>query len=170
MERRSRRLRPWRPNWLAFPRAACWPIATRSIANGAKACRMACSGKAWQVFQSSNQRPRPARHDLPAALAAMEVLIPEERGHDMTTTYLDLILRGARAYPARIAVTAGSENLSFAQVDTLSSQLAHALMAYGIQPGARVALLLNNGIRSVPVDFACVKAGIIRVPLNSRLS
>jgi fatty-acyl-CoA synthase len=33
-----------------------------------------------------------------------------------------------------------------------------------------VALLLNNGLHSVPLDFACVKAGINRVPLNSRLS
>src|SRR5690606_19884022 len=44
------------------------------------------------------------------------------------------------------------------------------LMAYGAQPGTRIALLVNNGIHSVPVDFACVKAGINRVPLNSRLS
>lgn len=88
----------------------------------------------------------------------------------MTTTYLDLIRRGAQAHPDRIAVTAGNEALTFSQVDTLSSQLAHALMACGVRPGARVALLVNNGIHSVPVDFACVKAGINRVPLNSRLS
>ncbi|HBP67646.1 MAG TPA: long-chain fatty acid--CoA ligase, partial [Alcanivorax sp.] len=31
-------------------------------------------------------------------------------------------------------------------------------------------LLLNNSLYSVPVDFACVKAGINRVPLNARLS
>lgn len=30
-------------------------------------------------------------------------------------------------------------------------------------------MLANNGIYSVPVDFACVKTGINRVPLNSRL-
>ena len=33
-----------------------------------------------------------------------------------------------------------------------------------------MALLLNNSLYSVPVDFACVKAGINRVPLNARLS
>ena len=88
----------------------------------------------------------------------------------MTTTYLDLILRGARAYPDRIAVKVGDEAFTFSQVDTLSSQLAQALMACGARPGARIALLVNNGIHSVPVDFACVKAGINRVPLNSRLS
>ena len=35
---------------------------------------------------------------------------------------------------------------------------------------SRVALLLNNGLLSVPVDFACVKANLNRVPLNARLS
>ena len=37
-------------------------------------------------------------------------------------------------------------------------------------PRARVGLLLNNSLLSVPVDFACVKANLNRVPLNARLS
>ncbi|HCR80549.1 MAG TPA: long-chain fatty acid--CoA ligase, partial [Alcanivorax sp.] len=53
---------------------------------------------------------------------------------------------------------------------TLSNQLAHSLMQRGVKRGDRVALLLNNSLYSVPVDFACVKAGINRVPLNARLS
>lgn len=36
--------------------------------------------------------------------------------------------------------------------------------------GARVGLLVDNGLWSIPVDFACLKAGTVRVPLNSRLS
>src|SRR5690606_36782721 len=34
----------------------------------------------------------------------------------------------------------------------------------------RVGLLLNNEIWSMPIDFACLKAGVARVPLNSRLA
>src|SRR5690625_1277784 len=88
----------------------------------------------------------------------------------MTTTYLELINRGARHYPDRTAIVFGEQTLSFADVDHLSSQLAHALHAHGAPQGSRVALLLNNGLYSVPVDFACVRAGINRVPLNARLS
>jgi len=88
----------------------------------------------------------------------------------MTTTYLELINRGARHYPDRTAIVFGERSLSFADVDGLSSRLANALRARGAERGSRVALLLNNGLYSVPVDFACVKAGINRIPLNARLS
>ena len=85
-------------------------------------------------------------------------------------TYLELIRRGALQHGPRTAIVFGDRSLSFAEVDRLSSQLAHALHAAGAVPHTRVALLLNNGLHSVPLDFACVKAGINRVPLNSRLS
>lgn len=88
----------------------------------------------------------------------------------MTTNYLELINRGARQYPERTAIVFQHESFTFRQVDHLSSRLAHAMHAQGLEQGTRVALLLNNGLYSVPVDFACVRAGINRVPLNSRLS
>ena len=33
-----------------------------------------------------------------------------------------------------------------------------------------IALLLDNGLHSLPCDFGCVKAGLVRTPLNGRLS
>lgn len=90
--------------------------------------------------------------------------------HARQPTYLELIRRGARQHADRVAVVFGEESLSFSQVDALSSQLAHALYSQGIKQNDRVALLLNNGLLSVPLDFACVKAGLNRVPLNARLS
>lgn len=84
--------------------------------------------------------------------------------------YLDLIRRGAMLHGPRTAVVFGAQSLSFDEVDCLSSQWAHALHAAGAGQGTRVALLLNNGLYSVPLDFACVKAGLNRVPLNARLS
>lgn len=82
----------------------------------------------------------------------------------------DLIARGARQHGSRTAVVFGDRSMTFTEVDELSSRLAHTFIALGIGRGARVALLVNNSLASVPVDFACVKAGINRVPLNSRLS
>lgn len=85
-------------------------------------------------------------------------------------TYLELIRRGAMQHGPRTAIIFGDQTLTFTEVDHLSSQLAHALHELGAAPHTRVALLLNNGLYSVPLDFACVKAGVNRVPLNSRLS
>lgn len=88
----------------------------------------------------------------------------------MPTTCLDLVNRGAKHYPDRTAIVYEDQSFTFKEVDQLSSQLAHALHAVGASQGDRVALLLNNGPCSVQLDFACVKAGLNRVPLNARLS
>jgi acyl-CoA synthetase (AMP-forming)/AMP-acid ligase II len=90
--------------------------------------------------------------------------------HAGQPTYIELIRRGARQHADRIALVFGEESLSFSEVDGLSSQLAHALYSQGIKQNDRVALLMNNGLLSVPLDFACAKAGLNRVPLNARLS
>ncbi len=88
----------------------------------------------------------------------------------MGPTYRDLIVRGANGHRGRIALTVGERAMTFGEVDDLSSRLANALLSLGVPPRARVGLLLNNGALSVPVDFACVKANLNRVPLNARLS
>lgn len=66
----------------------------------------------------------------------------------------DLIVRGARQHGPRTAVVFGDRSMTFTEVDELSSRLAHAFIALGIGRGARVALLVNNSLASVPVDFA----------------
>lgn len=91
----------------------------------------------------------------------------------MTGTYgtcLDLIERGACQNASRIAIQFEDQSLTFAQANAAANRMSHALGELGCVPGTRIALLLNNGLLSVPLDFACVKAGVNRVPLNSRLS
>ena len=79
----------------------------------------------------------------------------------------ELIRRGARRYRERPAILYGDETLSFAEADALSNRIANVLVGLGVE---RVGLLLGNGLHSIPVDFACAKAGIARVPLNPRLA
>ncbi|OKO85816.1 long-chain fatty acid--CoA ligase [Bradyrhizobium sp. NAS80.1] len=85
-------------------------------------------------------------------------------------TYLELIERGARQNADRIAVVFGDEQQTFAEVNARANQFAHAFASLGANPRTRVALLVNNSLPSIPLDFGCVKAGVNRVPLNSRLS
>jgi len=82
----------------------------------------------------------------------------------------ELIRRGAAFHGERTAILFGEEALSFRQVDLLSNRIAHALAGLGLGKGAHIAALLDNGVHSLPYDFGCVKAGLVRTPLNGRLS
>ncbi len=83
----------------------------------------------------------------------------------MTTA--ELIRRGARRFGQLPAVLHEDESLTFAEVDELANRMARVLLEQGVD---RVGLHLGNGLHSIPLDFACAKAGIARVPLNPRLS
>ncbi len=83
---------------------------------------------------------------------------------------VELIRRGARYFSERTAVLSEDKSLTFAEVGELSNRFAHVLASNGISRGSRLAILANNSIYSIPVDFACVKAGAARTPLNARLS
>jgi fatty-acyl-CoA synthase len=83
---------------------------------------------------------------------------------------VDLVRRGAARHATRTAVVSGDKSLTFAEVDAAANRMAHVLAGLGVAPGARVGLLVGNGIWSVPADFGCLKAGAARVPLNARLA
>ena len=83
---------------------------------------------------------------------------------------VELIRRGARYFPERTAILFEDKSLTFVGVNELSNRFAHVLARNGITRGSRLAILANNSIYSMPVDFGCVKAGAARTPLNARLS
>jgi acyl-CoA synthetase (AMP-forming)/AMP-acid ligase II len=82
-------------------------------------------------------------------------------------TTAELIRRGARQHGSRTAVVCGDASLTFAEVDELAQRIAGVFRRRGLK---RVGLLVDNRLESVPLDFGCVKAGVARVPLNSRLA
>jgi acyl-CoA synthetase (AMP-forming)/AMP-acid ligase II len=81
-----------------------------------------------------------------------------------------LIRRGALQHADRVAVRFGDEQLTFAQVNDTANRIAHHLLAGGVTKGTHVALLVGNGLWSIPMEFAAIKSGLVRVPLNARLS
>lgn len=87
----------------------------------------------------------------------------------MTLLATEMIAFGAARYGKRVAVRFGDDALTYQEVDALSGRMA-ATLADDIAPCAPVGLLTNNGLCSVPLDFACLKARLMRVPLNARLS
>lgn len=60
--------------------------------------------------------------------------------------------------------------LSYREAWELSNQLAHALIAKGLQKGDRVAYLSKNSMEYPVVFYGCSKAGVAPVPLNFRLA
>ena len=80
----------------------------------------------------------------------------------------DLIRRAGRQFGAAPALIDGERVVTFAEFDDLTDRLGHALLARGLREGDRVAVLMPNGIDGVVAYYALAKAGLVRVPLNTR--
>jgi long-chain acyl-CoA synthetase len=81
------------------------------------------------------------------------------------------ILPRARAlYPDRLAVWDGEKRLSFEELGRRVDALAGALKARGLKRGDRVGILDVNSYRYAEAYYACAQAGMILLPLNSRLA
>ncbi|MGZ5853294.1 MAG: AMP-binding protein, partial [Xanthobacteraceae bacterium] len=81
------------------------------------------------------------------------------------------IVERAAAYHAdRRAVAQGALHLTYREVTRRAVQLAGGMIAKGIRPGDRVAILSRNNFRYLEVNLACAYAGIILIPLNHRLA
>jgi acyl-CoA synthetase (AMP-forming)/AMP-acid ligase II len=78
----------------------------------------------------------------------------------------------ARATPDKAAIImAGSgETVTFAQLEARSNQGAHLLRGAGLQPGAVVALMLENDARYLEITCAAHRAGLYFVCLSTRLA
>jgi long-chain acyl-CoA synthetase len=76
----------------------------------------------------------------------------------------------ARATPGATAVIDGDRTLTFAALDERASRLANRLLARGLKPGERVAVLLGNRLEYPEIAAGIAKAGLVMVPLNPRLT
>ncbi len=84
---------------------------------------------------------------------------------------LDTLLANCAARHAhRLAAGDGTQRLTYAELDARISNLAQALLARGIAPGDRIALLLTDGAPFLITLLACGRIGAIAVLLNWRLA
>lgn len=80
----------------------------------------------------------------------------------------DLIHRAAQAYGDDAALVDAQRCMSFKEFDRATDRVGHGLLARGLKPGDRVAVLLSQSVESVVAYYALAKAGLVRVPLNAR--
>src|SRR4051794_13763704 len=78
----------------------------------------------------------------------------------------DGLERAAQRHGDRIAVRAGDDELTFAELDARSNAVAHHLVAAGVQPGDRVAMMLSNRPEFVTTVNGISKVGAAAVSLS----
>jgi len=81
---------------------------------------------------------------------------------------VDYLDKGASLGPDRPCLTTDGSSLSYAEVVDLSHRMAAALVARGVTPGGKVAILSAND----PIAFSCLfglsRAGAVWCPINPR--
>jgi acyl-CoA synthetase (AMP-forming)/AMP-acid ligase II len=81
-----------------------------------------------------------------------------------------LLERSLAAYAERVAVIDQDRSLTYGALDARSRKLANALLGLGAGPERPVAVFLGNDAHFVEIDTACMRAGITRVGIASRLA
>jgi amino acid adenylation domain-containing protein len=78
----------------------------------------------------------------------------------------ELFAARAAEAPGAIAVVCGDRRLTFGELDSASSRLAHHLRGRGVGRGALVGILLDRSVELLVAIFGVLKAGAAYVPLE----
>ena len=95
---------------------------------------------------------------------------------DTTSTIAQTVVQLMRQVERRPAAdtaveeAGGGRRLTIAQLAEDSNRLANALVGLGLARGDRVAYVAQNHLEYVVLEFALLKAGLVKVPLNPRFA
>ena len=81
-----------------------------------------------------------------------------------------ILERTGTLYPDRPAVIDGDRVIAYSELDERVNRLANAMLGTGLKPGDRVIDLQHNAHQYIEADLALSRAGLIRVPVNTRLT
>lgn len=80
----------------------------------------------------------------------------------------NLLRAEVESKPDNEALVSGRERWTWRDLDGASTNLARNLLSLGLKPGDRVASLMPNRAALIIHYLACMKAGLVSVPLNYR--
>ena len=84
----------------------------------------------------------------------------------MSLNLSSVLEHSARLVPDRVAITCGTQQITYAELNTRATRVAAGLASIGISPGDRVVLSCPN-VPWFPIAyFGILKAGAIVVPIN----
>ena len=69
--------------------------------------------------------------------------------------------------PGAVAVSLGSQVLTYAEIDERANRLARRLIGLGVKPEDPVMVLTERSVEMVTAILAIVKAGALYLPLHS---
>jgi len=84
-------------------------------------------------------------------------------------TVIAALERAVAAHPDRVLLDFSGALYTYADVDRLSTRLAHSLVSLGIQPGQTVVTMLDNNVDAVISWLAVNKLCAVSVPINTAL-
>ena len=85
-------------------------------------------------------------------------------------TIADVTRHHARTRPDRVAIHYEGQRVTFAELDRRASQVANGLLAEGVRPQRRIAVLAKNSPAFFELWFGATKADAVLVPVNFRLA
>lgn len=80
----------------------------------------------------------------------------------------DSLAQHARARPDHTALVDGKRSLTHAQLHNHVERLAHKLLSSGLQAGDILGLCLRDSLEHVVCMWACIRAGLVMLPLDWR--
>jgi long-chain acyl-CoA synthetase len=78
----------------------------------------------------------------------------------------EILHKSTKAFPEKIAIIFGEQEISYAQLEVLSNRFANALIELGIKKGGRVALFLPNIPQFIIAYFGILKAGAVATAIS----
>jgi len=78
----------------------------------------------------------------------------------------DQLRRSAERFPHKPAIVCGDERLTYAQLDAAASRFAHALLATGVAPQAKVAIFSRNLPHYGVVFYGTARSGLVLVNVS----
>jgi amino acid adenylation domain-containing protein len=101
--------------------------------------------------------------------AGNEQVLAAQGSKDTLNLYVpDLVSRQATLTPDALAIGAGSDRLTYLQLDRRSNQLAHYLRRLGVNLGSVVCLCLESSADFPVTALAVLKAGGAYLPLETK--
>ncbi|SPA41485.1 Acyl-CoA synthetase (AMP-forming)/AMP-acid ligase II [Cupriavidus taiwanensis] len=89
-----------------------------------------------------------------------------EQQRALRNTIPDAMARAVRRSPDKTAIRFGERSWTYRQLDDATARIAGALAQWGLRPGDRVAAFGKNSDAYVLLWLACLRSGLIHVPVN----
>jgi amino acid adenylation domain-containing protein len=127
-----------------------------------------CPALCLQIIVWAAQSVRPQTVHL-GMTAANERVLAAPGSKNTSSLYVpDLVSRQATLTADALAISAGSERLTYLELDRRSNQLAHYLRGLGVNPGSVVGLCLESSTDFPVAALAILKAGGAYLPLETK--